>query len=158
MHTLEKTLVPQRLTADRFRKFGRVALPPRGEALARTEAFAYWSDCARYLVDGETEIGYCTAYAGDGVVTWMERHARTPELLIPANAPFILPVMDGEERVEAFRVEPGEAVVIGEGVWHSACLPIEGPEATYFVIFRRGTPHEDVEKVNIPPVEVNTTG
>ncbi len=48
----------------------------------------------------------------------------------------------------------GEAVVLDPGAWHSACVPAEGAEATYFVIFRRGTPHEDVEKIETNPVSI----
>ena len=85
-------------------------------------------------------------------MTWMERHDRTPEFLIPADGPFLLPVMDDAGAVAVFRVEPGEAVVIGQGVWHSACLPVGAEAATYFVVFRRGTPQEDVTKQDIDPV------
>jgi hypothetical protein len=64
--------------------------------------------------------------------------------------------MDDAGAVEIFRVEPGEAVVIGDGVWHSACLPVEGASATYFVVFRRGTPRADVIKRDIDPVAVGS--
>ncbi len=145
----------QRISPDDFTPFGSTAKPPSGPALAADETFKYWSDVASYRIDGETEIGYCTVYSQqEDVVTWMERHDRTPEILIPIDRPFVLPVMSDGGDVHAFRAEPGEAVVINRGVWHSACKPVDGREASYFVIFRRGTPQEDVIKKDIESVTI----
>lgn len=148
-------VTPQRITPDNFARYGRVARLPDGAPTAEDATFRYWSDAAHYEIDGETEIGFCTVYRQDEpAVTWMERHARTPELLIPIDGPFLLPVMGDDAEVEVFEVQPGEAVVIGQGVWHSACHPADGDAATYFVIFRRGTPREDVTKKDLPTTPI----
>jgi ureidoglycolate hydrolase len=149
------TAQPRRATPDAFARFGAVVPAPTQAPTASDDTFKYWSDLAHYGIEGETEIGLCTVYRQDAPrVTWMERHDRTPEFLVPADGPFLLPVMDAAGAVEVFRVEQGEAVVIGQGVWHSACLPVEGDAATYFVVFRRGTPREDVTKQDITPLSV----
>lgn len=144
------SITPLRITADRFHAYGKVLQAPESEPTAADATFSFWSDLINYRIDGETEIGLCTVYRQDVPrVTWMERHARTPELLIPIDAPFILPVVPEDapdHAVEAFQVDLGEAVLIGPGVWHSACHPVGQDVATYFVLFRRGTPQEDVEK------------
>jgi len=146
---------PQRATPEAFARFGSVVPAPTGEPTAAGDTFRYWSDLAHYHIDGETEVGLCTVVRRDARrVTWMERHARTPEFLIPVDAPFLLPVMGEGGPVEVFRVEPGEAIVIGDGVWHSACHPAVADAATYFVVFRRGTPREDVDRTDIDPVDV----
>jgi ureidoglycolate hydrolase len=151
-------ITPTRLTPEGFARYGTVVQRPQGPPLAADATFAFWSDVAHYHVAGETEIGLCTVYRQAGApVTWMERHARTPELLIPLDAPFVLPVMTADapdSGVEAFHVAVGEAVVIGQNVWHSACHPVAGEAATYFVIFRRGTPHEDVIKKPVAGVAI----
>lgn len=150
-----ETLTPRRATPESFARFGSVVPAPRQEPTASGDTFRYWSDLAHYRIEGETEIGLCTVYRqGTPCVTWMEKHDRTPEFLIPAADPFLLPVMDESGAVAVFRVERGEAVVIGPGVWHSACHPVEAASATYFVVFRRGTPQEDVTKRDVPPVLV----
>jgi ureidoglycolate lyase len=149
------TASPRRATPEAFARFGAVVPAPTQEPTAADATFSYWSDLAHYRIEGETEIGLCTVYRqSEPRVTWMERHDRTPEFLIPADGPFLLPVMDDAGAVEVFRVEPGEAVVIGQGVWHSACHPVHGDSATYFVVFRRGTPQEDVTKQDLEPVVV----
>ncbi len=150
-----QTIHPKRINAENYAAFGHVARVPSGEPLAADETFKYWSDSAHYRIEGETEIGYCTVYREDDeVVAWMEQHAQTPEILIPVDRPFILPVMSDDGRIEAFQAKPGEAVVIRPGVWHSACKPVDADEATYFVLFRRGTPHQDVSKKDIEPVRI----
>lgn len=153
------SVTPQRISSENFARYGRVARLPDGAPTAEDATFRYWSDAAHYGIDGETEIGFCTVYRQDEpTVTWMERHARTPELLIPIDGPFLLPVMgEGEDaEVEVFEALPGEAVVIGQGVWHSACHPADADAATYFVVFRRGTPQEDVTKKDLASISVTT--
>ena len=144
----------QRINANNFAPYGSVAVLGNEKPLASGSQFKFWSDHASFRIDGETEIGYCTVNSTpEGRVDWMERHDRTPEVLIPIDWPFVLPVMR-DEVVEAFEVHPGEAVVINPSVWHSACQPLGRLEAAYFVIFRRGTPHEDVIKAEIEAVEI----
>lgn len=146
------------ITESLFEGFGRVVKSPSGKPTAEGPSFRFWSDLASYLVEGQTEIGLCTVVCPDPVVlTGVERHLRTPEILIPVDAPFVLPVLkDGrpEGELGAFQVGIGEAVVIDAGVWHGPCLPVGVKKSTYFVIFRKGTPHEDVEKKAIVPVSL----
>lgn len=152
-----KTVLAERISASNFARFGSIARLTGQPATAAGATFSYWSDLARYHVAGETEIGVCTVFAQPEPGTnWMERHDQTPEILLPIDAPFLLPVMsnDGSAEVAVFEVQPGEAVVIGAGVWHSACLPLGADQATYWVLFRRGTPAEDVVKTDIPAVRI----
>lgn len=140
-------------TPDSFRPYGRVFKIPRSQPLAETDQFRYWSNIAEFTIQGATEIGWCTVFRRGGAsVRGVERHLRTPEILIPVDAPFILPVMkegDSEEDLKAFKVNVGEAIVIGDGVWHAPCIPVGKKESSYFVIFRKGTPQEDVTKKEI---------
>lgn len=152
-----KKIDVQRLTPEAFEPYGRVFQPPTGTPLAETDAFSFWSDVVAVTIDGEAEVGWCVVRAHQQEIDWFEKHDRTPEMLIPVDAPFILPVMDDDGNVEALVVEIGEAVVIDRGVWHSACLPADGRDsASYFVIFRRGTPAEDVEKTTVPGFRVES--
>lgn len=141
-----------------FKKFGKVFKVPKGMPTAESAEFRYWSDVTHYSIQGETEIGWCVVYRQPAMtVTGVERHVQTPEILIPVDAPFILPVLtdgDLDNKLEAFKVDIGEAIVIREGVWHGACLPLGKKESSYFVIFRKGTPQEDVAKRAITGVTI----
>jgi ureidoglycolate lyase len=152
------TIPSVRPSPANLKGFGSVVTAPAGAPTSHGADYRFWSDLAHYTIDGETEIGLCTVYRQNSpVITGMERHLRTAELLIPVDVPFVLPLLrDGEDSsaARAFRVNPGEAIVIDEGIWHGACLPVGRDEATYFVIFRRGTPHQDVEKKPVAPFEI----
>jgi len=141
-----------------FGRFGKVVLSPRDVPTSEAKDYKFWSDIAHYEIRGETEIGLCQVFRQPvNTITGMERHLRTPEILIPIDAPFVLPlVLEGTCSDEAgvFRVEPGQAVVINPGVWHGACLPVGAPSSWYFVVFRRGTPMTDVEKQPVEPFTI----
>jgi ureidoglycolate lyase len=146
-------------TPETLSSFGQVVLSPSGSPTSQAASYKFWSDIAHYAIHGETEIGICTVYRQPiAEICGMERHLRTPEVLIPIDAPFMLPLLrEGDPAAAAavFLVKPGEAVVIHEGVWHGACLPVGRASSSYFVIFRRGTPHEDVQKKGIEPFIVD---
>lgn len=152
------TIESKKISAENFRKFGSVVKSPTGKPTSEAADYKFWSDIADYKIEGETEIGICTVYRQkENTITGMERHLNTPEILIPIDGAFVLPLLiDGEDisDSEAFTVNIGEAVKINDGVWHGACLPADRAESSYFVIFRKGTPHTDVEKIDINPVEI----
>jgi ureidoglycolate hydrolase len=152
------TISPVNATPANFARYGQVVKTPAGAPTSQAADYKLWSDIAHFAIDGETEIGLCRVFRLPVArIRGMERHLRTPEILIPIDAAFLLPLLrddDASAGAAVFRVAPGEAVVVGAGVWHGACLPVGAHAASYFVIFRRGTPHEDVEKKDIAPFDV----
>ncbi|KUG27019.1 hypothetical protein ASZ90_003124 [hydrocarbon metagenome] len=152
------TIKPKPIIEDNFKKFGKVVKSPKGEPTAQAADFRFWSDIADYEIDGSTEIGICTVYKQPkNIINGMERHLLTPEILIPIDAPFVLPLLkegETEEQAESFQVDIGQAVVIDKAVWHGACLPVGKKDSSYFVIFRKGTPNEDVYKKDIEEIEL----
>ncbi|MGE5431321.1 MAG: ureidoglycolate lyase [Syntrophomonadaceae bacterium] len=149
---------PEHITKENFEKFGSVVTFPEGKPTSEAKEYKFWSDIASYHIDGDTEIGICTVFKQpENEISAMERHLDTPEILIPIDAPFTLPLLlegSPEEDVKAFQVNVGEAVVIKGGVWHGACLPVKAEKSSYFVIFRRRTPHEDVEEKKVSTLEI----
>ena len=145
-------------TQNTFERYGKVFKIPEENPTAQAMGFTFWSDVTNYHIQGETEIGWCTVYKqATTQIAEVERHLRTPEILIPLDAPFILPVLlegDSDDQVQAFKVNVGEAIIIGDGVWHSACVPVGKTTSSYFVIFRRKTSQEDVIKKTIRPVTI----
>jgi ureidoglycolate lyase len=152
------TLRPVPVSDSAFARFGKVVLSPRGRPTSEAKEYKFWSDIAHYEIRGETEIGLCQVFRQPvNEIEGMERHLLTPEILIPVDAPFVLPLLlEGSSSREAgvFRVEPGQAVVIHPGIWHGACLPAGAKASWYFVVFRRGTPTTDVEKKQVDPFTI----
>jgi ureidoglycolate hydrolase len=146
------------ISKENFVKYGKLVSVPKNKPTSEDATYKFWSNLADYSIDGNTEIGLCTVYKqNDNIITGVERHLETPEILIAIDAPFILPLLmegESEENMMAFKVDVGEAVVIDNGVWHGACLPVGKETASYFVIFRLNTPAEDVYKKNISPITI----
>ncbi|MBN1893711.1 ureidoglycolate lyase [bacterium] len=153
---------PKKLSQESFSRYGKAVTRPQGPPASHDATYQFWPMLASYCVSGEEEIGICKVFRQSSpVVTCVERHLTTPEILIPIDAPFILPLLpDGspDKEMEAFLVDIGEAVVIDPGVWHAAGIPAGRPESFYFVLFRSHTPQEDVEKKTLSPVLIRTEG
>jgi len=136
-----------------FSDWGRFVGTPMYTPTSEDETYKFWSDIAAYHIEGETEIGICQVYQqNQNLVSGFERHLSTPEILIPMDAPFVLPLLKdekGQAAIEAFYLKVGEAVVINTGIWHGACLPVGTEQSSYFVIFKRGTPENDVQKLSV---------
>ncbi len=144
----------KKLTASSFAKFGKIADAKIKPPLVDAENLKFWTTIATYTVDGETEIALCQVKKSVDSVGMLERHVKTPEILVPIEGDFILPVapagnlQDSAETpeasdVEAFLVHSDQAVVMEKGVWHTAPIPI-GKETSFFVIFRKETTKQDV--------------
>ena len=147
------TVNVKRLTAGSFAKFGKIADAKIKPPLVDAENLKFWTTIATYTVDGETEIALCQVKKSVDSVGMLERHVKTPEILVPIEGDFILPVapvgnlQDSAETpeatsVEAFLVRSDQAVVMERGVWHTAPIPI-GKETSFFVIFRKETTKQD---------------
>ena len=153
-----QTLKTLEISKENFEKFGQLVSLPDVRPTSQDQTYRFWSDIARFRIEEETEIGICTVYKQtETVISGVERHLETPEILIPVDTPFALPVLregDGPEAAACFRVKIGQAVVIDPAVWHGACLPVSAAQASYFVIFKRKTPGKDVEKKNIEPLKI----
>jgi ureidoglycolate lyase len=89
------------------------------------------------------------------VVTVLERHQDREEWVYALDRPYIQVVAlsspDDAERPDsstarAFRIEPGEGLILGRGVWHGVGLPA-GDEATLYG-FLLGKPGPDAEAAN----------
>ena len=153
-------LKPKKITQENFASFGKVVAGTSGKPTSQAVDYKFWSDLMNYKIDGETEVGICKVYKQpSNLINGMERHLQTPEILIPIDAPFILPLLNDKskpEEAEAFVVDIGQAITINESVWHGACIPFEKDECSYFVIFKRGTPHNDVEKTDLPEIIISS--
>jgi ureidoglycolate hydrolase len=147
------TVKAKKLTANSFSKFGKVADAHTVPPLVETENLKFWTTIATYTVDGETEIALCHVKKSVDFVGLLERHVKTPEILVPIKGDFILPVAPAgnlensteiteASSVEAFLVRSDQAVVMEKGVWHTAPIPI-GKETSFFVIFKKETTKQD---------------
>ncbi|MCF7740172.1 MAG: ureidoglycolate lyase [Candidatus Marinimicrobia bacterium] len=148
----------EKISVNNFSQYGELVNKPDTVPTARSDKFKFWSDLAHYDIGGKSEIGICTVFLQTKlIIEELERHNSSPEILIPGDGPFLIPLLlnqNDTSEIDIFRVEIGQAIIINKGVWHGACLPVGKKETSYFVIFEHGTPTKDVEKKSIQPVEV----
>jgi ureidoglycolate hydrolase len=145
------------ISSENFKKYGMVVTSPRATPTSQGDNYKFWSDIAHYHITTTAEIGICTVFNQSEIrIDSMERHLKTPEILIPIDAPFVVPLLIDAAAAspESFHVNLGEAVVINEGIWHSACIPIGVEQSSYFVIFRRNTPHDDVQMKSVESFQI----
>lgn len=146
------------ITNQNFSPFGKVVTGVSGYPTSQAADYKFWSDIMSYQIEGETEVGICSVYRQDETkINGMERHIYTPEVLIPIDSSFVIPLLKDKEKpemAEAFTVHTGQAIAISEKIWHGACIPVDKNECSYFVIFKKGTPFKDVEKTNLPEINI----
>ncbi len=140
------TLPIERLTAERFAPFGQAIIKPGAVPTSCGTGWDCWFDVGR-LADADLRIGQVvTQWTGEPVAV-MERHPGE-EFLLPVDGPLIQVVAPAGDLGDptgrpdasaavAFRIEPGEAVVVAPGVWHAAALPVAETALYYFT----GLPH-----------------
>ncbi|ANS73495.1 hypothetical protein AWM70_01940 [Paenibacillus yonginensis] len=131
----------EELTPEAFAPYGKVIDLPAGAPSKSGEGWDCWSYIQ--MLEAEVPIGFglVVTREREPVVAAMERHVSREELLLTFDREIIQPVAccadidDPDESpdpltTKCFRIKPGQAIVIGKGVWHSPAYSAEG-EARY---------------------------
>lgn len=151
MTTVRLPVLP--LTADAFAPFGTVVRPPANPPGRTGEGWASWYGSPEIECPRPLTFGYVTTDPRPVVVTEMERHPITFELLIPHGDDLVQVVappeeLDDEHAVPratdcaAFLVPVGSSVVLAAGTWHSPAFPAGGVPTTYtFACMRYDQPY-----------------
>lgn len=156
-----KTIKAVQANADNFKEYGMViAVPDAGlrEASDQSEIQTFFGKLGIMLCEGSTEIGICVANKRDNVVTQLEQHVNTQELLLAIKGDFITPVatsimVDGKlqpdlNKANAIRVSQGQGILFNEGIWHWTPFPT-GETVTVLVVFKNNTPQQDFTCVDL---------
>ena len=92
------------------------------------------------LIDTPAHLGLTVGSAAPCAIRFMEKHSHTQEAILCASDPVILCVATARgdepprgEDVRAFRICPGQAVILERNVWHDACHGVHGPAAYYWL-------------------------
>lgn len=124
-------LVAKPVTPENFARYGRVYRmdEPGDTGIISTKGDG-WSDgfTRTPLIDGPGHLGMTIGGSAPWPCRAMERHPLTEEALFCAGEAIVLAVAPASDRdapesseIEAFVIEPGQAVVMARGVWHDAC-------------------------------------
>ena len=155
----------QPLTPDTFAPYGRVIARPERERDAAGPGWRWWAETVLLAGDGRPfGVGYLDLQPGDGRFDWAERHMRTQEAIIATSSELLVYVAAADhpeepgrlpamERFTAFRVPPGEGIVMDRGVWHGAPFAVDQPSSA-IVLILEGTGRTDVTLVRFDSVEI----
>lgn len=135
--------------------WGQVVQLPKGDPMFHSEILSYWDGIASLQMDGEAGIGWFElsrrAFRGNEV----ERHTSTQEALLCFQGAAIClvgePVAPDRVTASSFRpyyIEAGEGFIFAPGTWHALPFPLSG-KAVFWVIFKKGTPQEDLEVLDL---------
>lgn len=130
----------QGLSCEAFAPYGKVVLRPTTPAPKTGSDWDCWVGVG-LLPGSNLQLGQVITRPTDYRFTTMEREP-TEEFLLPITGPVVQAVAlssnlsDPTEEplasmVVAFRIEPGEAIIMSPGIWHWAAMPVHG-ETFYF--------------------------
>lgn len=153
------------LTSENFEDYGQILSISKGDPMADTEEFAYWGKVTELTMTEKVSTGFLVCRKREGVVKSLERHVRTPEILIALEGDSLICMAKPEsvvdidliEGIQAFRVRQGEAFVMHAGTWHWIPFPINQEESKFLVVFASGTEADDLEVRDLPDtIKVNS--
>lgn len=117
-----------------------------------SDVFSFWNDVSVGSFDGGVSFGMVNTKPGDMVAPMLERHVKTTETLIALDAEIVLVLgeptggdVPNLENVKAFSVAQGSGVTLERGTWHYVPLVPSEVEARTLVVFRQGTPGDDLQ-------------
>ena len=148
------------LSKEIYAPFGQFVRAPVHKPTIEDEFVRYWAGLAGFELDGMIDVGWVTMRKRPLVLTKLERHFQTVEIVIPLDDVMVLPVAIGREPfdyesqprpddIRGFYLRPGQMVTYAPGTWHFGGFPQNKPQASFLVLTRRGTADEDVSMQSI---------
>lgn len=139
----EIIVTPEPLTVESFAPYGQAILVPQPPIPKSGDNWDCWFGLGTFS-KGEMVVGFVATRPTEAPITTMERETKT-EFLIPITGPLIQTVakpgnlsihteQPDADSVKAFIIQPGQAIIMGEGTWHWAALPLEQQEVLYYFI------------------------
>ena len=141
------------LTPENFQDYGQILSASKGEPMADNEEFAYWGKIAELGMTEQVSTGFLVCRQREGEVKNLERHTRTPEILVALEGDSLICMAKPEsvigadriEGIQAFHVREGEAFVMHIGTWHWVPFPVNRETSKFLVVFASGTEADDLE-------------
>lgn len=139
---------PAELSNTEFKKFGYILSQQTGEPSTENEDLEFWSNLSEFSISGKVSAGVMFGKERHPIITTLERHEATPEVLVALKGDSVICVgrSSGDEidKIEAFYLEQGDAVCLSERTWHWAPIPVGNSKSKFLVLFSSGTPSNDL--------------
>ncbi len=150
----------EELTNEAFSPYGSVLDHQKLKPKMNEEVFTFWDSLAKMDISGKTEIGFLEVISREPEFSEFERHTQTEETFFALEGEVIALVAAPSPRqdlpdvgtAKAFRLEAGKGICMREGTWHWLPYPLQ-ESARLLVIFREGTPDDDLEIKDLAKAE-----
>lgn len=146
----------EQLTSETFAPYGKVLNQRKEDPDAENNQFTFDADITFFEWAGEGTVGILEGKRRELVLTCMERHVNTPEILFQLSGEAILavskPNIDSQEitGVQTFLLRQGQSILMAPGTWHWVPYPAGGDSCLTQVIFKRGTSETDCQIIDMP--------
>lgn len=145
----------QPATAENVAPYGTLISSEGATPAFDSPVFSFWNDLSLGEMDA-VSFGMVLTKSGDMTAPMLERHLKTTETLVPMEADIVLVLAAPSARpspddwpdldtLAAVRLSPGTAITLKKGTWHYVPLIPDGTPARTLVVFRKGTPADDLE-------------
>jgi ureidoglycolate lyase len=153
-----KQIQAEPLRAESFAPFGKVIEQPARGRDAGGDAWSWWGEMAFMACDDRPYgIGHLLLQPGALRFDWIERHMKSPELLVPMGGDCLFYVappqfMDEPAKLppfdtfRVFRAKSGQGVLLDVGVWHGVPLAVDA-DVHVTVLLLQGTGATDLTVV-----------
>lgn len=140
----------QPISPDNFSEFGSILNEYPFVPLDPNEEFT-WKDMSGDLkMFSPSCTGQLNCRFRDKVLKKVERHLKTPELMVALKGDSLLCVAKAtldapqEQDVRCFEVKEGTVLMMNTAVWHWIPYPLQEPGSEFLVLFRDGTGADDL--------------
>lgn len=146
----------QPLTAAAFKRYGTLMKDSLDLPMSDNEEITYWGKVSVLDIPGQVSTGVMIALDREKIVTKMERHIKTAEILVALEGDSVIcvgaPTSDGSEisDIAVFTVRQGEAIALDVGTWHWIPFPCGTKPVKYIVIFANDTENSDMDFKDTP--------
>jgi ureidoglycolate hydrolase len=144
-------LIAREASAESLEGVGILATPATGQEPQSGAEFTFELAEAELGMPGELCAGRLSCAARPMLVTKMEMHLLTPELLSAVDGDALLCVAPPQEprggKLEGMRavlIKRGQAIVLAPGAWHWIPFPTGGDAVRFLVVFRAKTGDDDL--------------
>lgn len=147
---MKNTIKVKKVTKDNFVKYGQLIKEPAAKDWT-SPSVDYWSNLGMIDFDEtEVEVNLGIAKNRSQEFSELERHNKSPEILIPLGDEIIVPVAIGEDasKKEAFLVSKGETLIFKKGIWHSTPFPV-GKKCKFLVLYKKDTIPQDKNMISL---------
>jgi ureidoglycolate lyase len=138
------------LTPESLSGYGRLLSETENDPMAENDEFMYWGRVQVLDIPGELSSGILVGRKRDAIVSQLERHIDTPEILTSLSGDSVIALAKSGDSapdfssLKAFRISQGQSFVMDSGTWHWIPFPVKD-ETRFLVLFAKGTEENDLE-------------